>query len=302
MRYAAILLTVLFVSFIVLNSSASTITTGKISPHNKEALQLNKDVIALKSSFDYIISKDLKFHLLLSEDLYNTPTGIFLDSFKISKDFTKPNNGFVSYSTKFNIKPGKHSLIINKQKIEINAIYMFDVDQHSENIKNTWQSRSENFAKVTKDGILLKNVDRDYGSFAFKRFYSDKLYVRFDFVPLQFKPGTVIYFGDNIYFMINYNNIMVMKKSPDKPQDSKERSNKLRDSEVGRGSIPLIQNNKLQKIEIERNIDTYTIHLNGENVLTYKDSKELRNQRFRNIGISMPNNECEILLKKIVIK
>lgn len=264
----------------------------KISQHNKEALQLNKNALASKSSFDYIISKDLKLHLSLSEDLYNTPTGIFLDSFEISKDFAKSNNGFVSYNTKFNIKPGKHTLIINRQKIELNAIYMFDLDQHFDDIKNTWQSRSDNFAKLTKDGILLKNVDRKYGSFAFKRFYSDKLYVSFDFVPLKFKPGTVIYFGDNIYFMINYNNIMVMKKSPDKP----------RDLEVGRKPIPLIQNNKLQKIEIERNYDTYTINLNGDKVLDYTDSKELRNQRFRNIGISMPKNGCEILLKKIVIK
>ncbi|MDD4969902.1 MAG: hypothetical protein PHT07_10790 [Paludibacter sp.] len=265
---------------------------SKISPYHKETLKLDKEVLASKSSFDYIISKDLKFHLSLSEDIYNTPTGIFLDSFEISKDFSKPTNGYVDYNTNFNIKPGKHSLVINKQKIEVNAIYMFDLDQHFDDIKNTWQSRSDNFAKVTKDGILLKNVDRQYGSFAFKRFYSDKLYVNFDFVPLQFKPGMVIYFGDNIYFMINHNNIMVMKKG----------LNKQRDTKVDKKSIPLIQNNKLQKIEIERNLDTYTINLNNEKVLDYNDSKELRNQRFRNIGISMPNNGCEILLKKIIIK
>lgn len=261
----------------------------KVSPHNKEALQLNKNALVSKSSFDYIISKDLKFHLSLSEELYNAPSGIFLDSFEISKNFTKPSNGYVDYNTNFNIKPGKHTLVINKQKIEINAIYMFDLDQHFDDIKNTWQSRSENFAKLTKDGILLKNNDRPKGSFAFKRFYSDKLYVNFDFLPLHFEPGMIIYFGDNIYFMINYNNIIVMKKG--KP-----------DFRVEKIAIIPIQNNKLQKLEIERKLDTYSINLNGENVLIYKDIKELRNQRFRNIGIAMPKNGCEILLKKIVIK
>lgn len=288
-RYTVVFLSLLFVSIIVLNSNASTIPTNKVSAHPKEALRIDKEILASKSSFDYIISKDLKFHLLLSEELYNAPSGIFLDSFEISKNFSKPSNGYVEYSTSFNIKPGKHTLVINKQTIEVNAIYMFDLDKHFDDIKNTWQSRSENFAKLTKDGILLKNNDRPKGSFAFKRFYSDKLYVSFDFVPVHFEPGTIIYFGDNIYFMINYNNIIVMKKG--KP-----------DFRVEKKAIVPIQNNKLQKLEIERNLDTYSINLNGENVLNYKDIKELRNQRYRNIGIAMPNNGCEILLKKIVIK
>lgn len=293
MKFFVLLVSAVLVLFAAFNSSPS-ISTNKQTSSQKPILKIDKELLESKSTFDYVMGKDLRFHLALTQEIYDIRKGIYFDSFEISKDFAKPSGGYVQYSTDFKVKPGKHTLTIDGRKIDITTIYMFDLEEHFDDIKDTWQSRNETFAKVTKDGILLKNYDRDYGSFAFKRFFSDNLYVNFDFIPVQFKPGMVVYFGDNIYFMINYNNILVMKKG----------LNKNKDIRIAKIEIPPIRNNILQRLEIDRKLDTYTIHLNGKKIYNNDNDngKELREQRFKNVGISMPNNGCAILLKKIVIK
>lgn len=291
-------ISILLFILLAINIDALCASTPSHSPasiaktDSPESLLLTSDTIKGNPTYEYIIQKDLKLHLSLSEELFRKPTGIFLDSFEISKYFSKSKDGHMAYISDFNIKPGKHTLVIDRQNIEITAIYVFDTDKHFDNIKNTWQSRDETFAKQTKNGILLKNTTRPYGSFAFKRFYNDDITVAFDFVPINFQPGLVIYFGDNIYFMINSTNIMTMKKG----------ENKHRDSRVGRTSIPRIQNNSLYDLEIRREAGQYTVLLNGISLPPYRDDNISKNQRFHNIGISMSKNGGEILLKKIMIK
>lgn len=291
----AILLFLLFVGKTDASQASDTnqLSTNQQSLVPQEVLRLTNENIKGTPTYTCVIDKNLKIHISLTQELFKKPTGIFFDSFEISKYFSKSSSEYVDYVSNFNIKPGKHTLVVDRQKIEINAIYVFDADRHNEDITNTWQSRSDRFATLTKDGIVLKNDDRDYGSFAFKRFYNENTTLSLDFIPLNFQPGVVVYFGDNIYFMINSNNIMTMKKSADKHHDK----------HVGKKiPIPKIENGVLYKLEIKRNSDTYTVSLNGVQVTTYTDSKELRNQRFRNIGISIPKNGSELLIKKIVIR
>ncbi len=256
-------------------------------------LRLNTDDIEKTQKYDYLMSGDLKLHLSLSQELFDKPTGIFVDAIEISQNFKKSSGGYLSYVSDFNLKPGHHTLSIGSKTINISAKYVFDTKEHFHDIKNVWNSRSEKFATLTKNGILLENNDRDYGSFAFKRFYCDNLTATFEFIPINFKPGITVYFGDNIYFMINSSNILTMKKNEKR---------KERDIRIEKSSIPRIINGQLQTLAIERKADTYTVTLNGQVVTTLHDAKELKNQRFKNIGISIPKHGASLLIKKIEIK
>ena len=290
MRYIFLILPILFISLLALQSDSSVSSSG--TSVNSTILLLTEENIKDGLQMEYQMPNDLKMHISLSQPLFNKPTGIFLDSFEISGHFKKSTNGNMEFVSDFNIKPGKHSLIVDRKKIEFTAIYTFDSTAKNNDIKNTWQSRSKNFAKLIREGILLKNTDRNYGSFAFKRFYSDNLSVSIDLIPIHFEPGMVIYFGDNIYFMFNRDNVLIMKKGKN------QHDTRIEKKET---STPF-QDNKTYNLLIDRKSDTYIVSINGNKIAEYTDVKELKNQRFRNIGITMPKNGCEILIKKIVIK
>ncbi len=273
----------------------STITQASIKEPKlpNTVLHLNVNDLEKTLKYDYVMDDDLKLRLSLSQDLFKKPTGIFFDAIEISHNFKQSKNALAYYESDFNLKPGHHTLLIGSKTIDIAAKYVFDTKEHFHDINNVWNSRSEKFATLTKNGILLENNDRDYGSFAFKRFYCDNLTATFEFIPINFKPGIAVYFGDNIYFMINSNNILTMKKN--------EKRNE-RDIRIDKSSIPRIINGQLQTLAIERKADTYTVTLNGQVVTTLHDAKELKNQRYKNIGISIPKHGASLLIKKIEIK
>lgn len=283
---------------IILSSITIGFSVAQASAKKSEqnhGLHFDVEDIQKTQTYDYAMSGDLKLHLTLSKELFDKPTGIFIDGLEISRNFKHQANGDVSYVSDFNLKPGHHTLSIGSKVIDISARYVFDTKEHYHDIKSMWNSRSEKFATLTKNGILLKNTDRDFGSFAFKRFYCDNLTATFEFMPIDFKPGVVVYFGDNIYFIVNRNNILTMKKN-------ENRTAKNNDIRLNKTSIPRIRNNEMQILRIERKADTYNVVLNGQTITTLQDSKELKNQRFKNIGISIPKNEAVILIKKIVIE
>ena len=250
------------------------------------------------SSYEYILGSDQRIHLHLNQNSISGAERIYFDNMEISKSLVELN-GTVQYISDYHIKPGLHKVSIRKKtndtNLSIYVKYVYDSAIGLQDINTSWNSKSHRFVTVMKDGILLKNTDRRYGSFAFKRVFDNDVTCLFEFIPLKYKPGMSIYFGESIYFMFNNTNVLAMKKNTAKGKDIR----------MIHAPITRLKEGTLHTIQIKRVSNTYKIYLDGKETLVYDDNATIENrqhQGFRNIGISIPKNGSIILLKKIVVE
>jgi hypothetical protein len=249
-----------------------------------------------KNTYNYILPEDGKLHLTLNNDIVDN-YNVFLDFMVINvseDDWNDTKNGYKTLNTWYLIKPVKHEMILNKQKFIVNVIYKFDIDKHFYDLNRTWKYKKD-FVFKSKDGILLKNTSQNYRFFQFDRKYKSNVSCTFNLKWNKFIPGTSIYFGKTIYFVFNNKSIYVMRKIV----------NSKTDKIIQKVNIDKIVENQIYKIEAKRiGIDGYKIFINNKEILTYEDIYDKDNmfEKYRSVGIAIPKNGSEILIKSIEIK
>lgn len=244
----------------------------------------------------YTIHGSEKLVLAIKKDF--DLTEIIFDGEALIKQNDDINSSYYIYTTEYDIKPGTFNLTLvqgnNKKNLQITIQYFYS-PEYNEKVLDVWRSGRKDFLSLNPEGILLTSTKKDVDFLGFqRRFENNNIMFEMTFKPInKYQIDFSIYFGEKTYIVFNNKYIRIHQTLLDR------KTKIMQEKEYEK-----FKENTFYKLKIVRIDHLYKIYINDEFKLEYFDNNEeaIKEEKYKNIGLSFPKTNTSILINQMIIK